>query len=463
VQQLPRLIISGLSGGSGKTIVSLGLARAFARAGTVVAPFKKGPDYIDAAWLGLAAGRACANLDTFLMPEEAVRGLFARRASRDGIAIIEGNRGLFDGGDALGTYSTAELAKLLRAPVILVVDATKMTRTAAAVIQGCCIFDPGLRPSGVILNQTAGPRHRDILRESIERYTDVPVLGMLPKIGQNPIPERHMGLWSDREMDGAAVLDPLADFVADNCDLDAIFRLARSAPALGHFPEPLFASEEPGEPVTIGVVRDAALWFYYPENIEALERAGARIEYVSILTPDFWPEIHGLYLGGGFPETQAEAIAARADVRARVRAMSEDGMPIYAECGGFMYLARALETGGRRFPMAGALPVETRLCAKPQGLGYVTAQVVRQNPFHPEGMNLKAHEFHYSHCPVPAEGLGDLCLELSRGQGMGGGRDGLLARNTFAAYSHIHALGAPHWAPGFVAAARACKARMRQS
>ncbi|EPR37658.1 Cobyrinic acid A,C-diamide synthase [Desulfovibrio sp. X2] len=451
---LPRLVVSGLSGGSGKTIVSLGLSRLLARSGLPVSPFKKGPDYIDAAWLALAAGTPCANLDTFLMDEETVRGLFAHRATPDGVSVIEGNRGLFDGGDARGTFSTAELAKLLRAPVVLVLDATKMTRTAAALLHGCATFDPKLRPAGVICNQTAGERHRAVLREAIEANTDVPVLGMLPKLSRNPIPERHMGLWSDQEMDGAAVLDPLADIIAEHCDVSALTRLARSAGGLAEPTRPLFPEAEPGEQVTIGVVRDAALWFYYPENIEALERAGARIEFLSVLTPDFWPELDGLYLGGGFPETQAAAIAARADVRERVRSLSASGLPIYAECGGFMYLARALEYEGRRYPMAGALPAETRVCTRPKGLGYVEAEVLCETPYHPRGARLRAHEFHYSHCHAPIEEA-SLCLRLSRGTGMDQGRDGLFVGNTFAAYSHIHALGTPHWAPRFVAAARA--------
>ncbi len=454
----PRIVISGLSGGSGKTIVSLGLCRALARQGIPVAPFKKGPDYIDAAWLARAADRPCSNLDTFLMPEAVVRGLFAARALPQGVSVIEGNRGLFDGGDAAGSYSTAELAKLLRAPAILVLDATKMTRTAAAILHGCATFDPGLRPAGVICNQTAGARHRSVLRAAIEQYTDIPVLGMLPKLSRNPIPERHMGLWSDREMDAAPILDPLADLISDHCDLAAIRRIAAAAPGLAETPDALFPAPTPGEPVTIGVVRDAALWFYYPENIEALEQAGARIEHVSVLSPDPWPELHGLYLGGGFPETQAATIASRADVRMRIKALAEAGLPIYAECGGFMYLAQALEYEGRRFPMAGVLPVETRLCARPKGLGYVVATVERDNPFHPAGSEIRAHEFHYSHCPALPADETSLCLRLSRGTGMGGGLDGILQRNTFAAYSHIHALGVPHWAPRFVEAARAYRA-----
>lgn len=197
--RIPRLVLAGLSGGSGKTIVSLGLTRAWVNQGLRVAPFKKGPDYIDAAWLGLAARRPACNLDPFLLDEPALTGLFAQKSEEADLAFTEGNRGLFDGGDALGTFSTSQLAKCLRAPLILVIDATKMTRTVAAVVQGCANFEPGLHLAGVILNRTAGERHRRILRQAIEHYTDVPVLGELPKMRDNPIPERHMGLISNRE------------------------------------------------------------------------------------------------------------------------------------------------------------------------------------------------------------------------------------------------------------------------
>jgi len=467
VSNRPRLVLAGLSGGAGKTIVTLGVARALARQGLTVRPFKKGPDYIDASWLGLAAGREASNLDPFLMPPEHVRGLFFEKSAGCDISVIEGNRGLFDGKDVAGSCSTAELARRLDAPVVLVLDATKMTRTAAAIVAGCAAFEPGLTLAGVICNRTAGERHRVILRQSIEHYTDVPVLGMLPKMPDNPIPERHMGLLSNREHAGhAAILDTVADFVADGVDLDRLTALARGAPDMAapdarsrpRWPEPVLS--EGAVTPRIGVVRDAALWFYYPENLEALERAGAELVFVSLLSPAPWPRIDGLYLGGGFPETMAGALAGNREVRDRVREFSRAGMPIYAECGGFMYLCRDLRVGAETFPMAGVFPLTTTLCARPQGLGYCHAAVRRDNPFHPAGATLPGHEFHYSRClasldgtPPPAPGPESFCLDMRRGSGMLHGLDGLLENATFAAYTHIHALGAPHWAGNFVAAA----------
>jgi cobyrinic acid a,c-diamide synthase len=464
VRALPRLTLAGLSGGAGKTIVSLGLCRAFCNAGKMVRPFKKGPDYIDATWLGLACRTDASNLDPFLLEPEVITGLFKDKMAGFDLGLIEGNRGLFDGKDVEGTCSTAELARQLRSPVVLILDATKMTRTAAAIVAGCAAFEPGLDLAGVILNRTAGERHRSILKQSIERYTGVPVLGMLPKMPKNPIPERHMGLISSREFAGQdIILDQLASFVADWTDLDRVLAIAGSAPELGDTVSRLWPGPPQAEArARIGYIRDAALWFYYPENLEALTRAGAELVELSLLSKDAWPEIHGLYLGGGFPETQAKALADNAVVRRRVLELSRSGLPIYAECGGFMYLCRELRVGQKNYPMAGVFPLATTLCERPQGLGYSQARVVAENPFHGRGEVIKGHEFHYSLClaeprrePGPAGSAQGptFALEMTRGSGMINGLDGIVSDNTFAAYTHIHALSVPNWAPRFVEAA----------
>jgi cobyrinic acid a,c-diamide synthase len=460
---IPRFILAGLSGGTGKTIISLALARAFRRRGLAVAPFKKGPDYIDARWLTVAAGRQCTNLDPFFHADAVIRSLFWHKSSGSDLSIVEGNRGLFDGMDTLGSCSTAELARKLDAPVVLAIDCTKMTRTVAAVLQGCASFEPGLRLAGVILNRTAGERHRDVLRRSIEQYTDIPVLGMLPKIAVNPIPERHMGLMSDQEYgtgtdDGSTALDALADMAEEWIDLDAIRDIALSAAPFGPAPEPLFAG--PARPVAarIGYVRDEALWFYYPENLEALTHAGAEMIPLSILSGEPWPQVDGLYLGGGFPEVFAERIAANGSVLAHIRTLSRAGMPIYAECGGFMLLCEALECHGEeggagRHAMAGVFQATTTLCRKPQGLGYTESVTEAQSPFFLPGEVVLGHEFHYSLCLAAKGGALPCTMRMVRGTGIGNGRDGLLYENTFAGYTHIHALAVPSWAPRFVSAA----------
>ncbi|ADU63976.1 MAG: cobyrinate a,c-diamide synthase [Pseudodesulfovibrio sp.] len=461
---LPRFILAGLSGGTGKTIVSLALARAFSRRGLRVAPFKKGPDYIDARWLALAAGRPCSNLDPFFHADPVIRSLFWHKSQGSDLSLVEGNRGLFDGKDEHGSCSTAELARKLDAPVILTIDCTKMTRTVAAILLGCASFEPDLRLAGVILNRTAGERHRSVLRRSIEEYTDIPVLGMLPKIGDNPIPERHMGLMSDQEFrDGGSdlgqpALDSLAAMAEEWLNLDAIRAVAECAPPFKAEPAPLFPGPPAPVSARIGYVRDAALWFYYPENLDALTHAGAELVRLSLLAEDPWPDMDGLYLGGGFPEVFAGRIAANKRVLATIRSLSQAGMPIYAECGGFMVLCESLDcvdAAGKAGPhvMTGVIPAATSLCAKPQGLGYTESVVEVGSPFFLPGETVLGHEFHYSVCLADPGAPLPFSLRMLRGSGIGGGRDGVLYENTFAGYTHIHALAAPAWAPRFVAAA----------
>lgn len=454
INPYPRLVLAGLSGGSGKTIVSLGVCRAAIDTGLKVRPFKKGPDYIDAHWLSLASRASTSNLDPFLFSAARTRALFQIRMQDHDLAIIEGNRGLFDGKDVEGSCSTAELARVLNAPVVLILNCTKVTRTMAAIVMGCQMFEKDLDLRGVILNRTAGTRHENILRDSIEKYTDLKVFGALPKLSRNPIPERHMGLISDQEFEQTErAFTDLSSFVRENLDMPALLEAAdtsyafpRSSPQI--FPQTTIAQDS----VTIGYVNDAALWFYYQENLEALRAAGARLVKLSLLRQDDWPEIDGLYLGGGFPETQASDLAENEVIRRRVLALSKRGLPIYAECGGFMYLCRNLAYGGNTYPMAGVFPVDTSFCSKPQGLGYVQGTVHKKNPFYAQGMSIHGHEFHYS-CSNTSEQTVHPCLKLDRGQGICDHMDFLLSNNTLAGYTHMHALSHPEWALNFVAAA----------
>lgn len=451
-------MLAGLSGGAGKTIVSLSLARALADAGYRVKPFKKGPDYIDANWLTLASRTPATNLDPCFLDEPRLRALYDEKSQGFDLAIMEGNRGLFDGKDVEGSCSTAQLARQLKTPVVLILDCTKMTRTVAAIVAGCTAFEDGVDLRGVILNRTAGDRHRAILRSAIETYTDAKVLGVLPKLAANPVPERHMGLVSDQEYDGqAAALAELGRIGRDHLDLDGIMEVARSAsplsiPKVELWPPRVDTGASADQPV-IGYVQDAALWFYYPENLEALERAGAKLVRLSLLDGQPWPEIHGLYLGGGFPETLAQQLAENVSTRDHVRALAENNLPIYAECGGFMYLCTHISYEGHAYPMSGVLPMQTGFCARPQGLGYTEAQVIDANPFYPKGASILGHEFHYSHCIAEAPDDIVFALKMKRGKGMLGGMDGVVQGSILASYNHIFALGTPEWAPGFVRAA----------
>ncbi len=448
---LPRIVVAGLAGDAGKTLVSVGLARAFTRRGRRVAPYKSGPDFIDAAWLGAAARTAGRNLDTYLMSPAAISGSLRRAARTSDLALVEGKRGLFDGADARGTHSTAELARLIGAPVVLVVNAAKVTRTVSALVLGCQALDPGLELAGVVLNRVGTARQETLIRRAIAADTGVPLLGAIPRLEAPPLPARHLGLVCAAEhADREAALDAIADVVVGNVDLEALSAIASRAAGI---PGP----EEPAAPraerriVRIGVLQDAAFSLYYPENLEALQAAGAELVPVSPLSDPGLPPIDALYAGGGFPEEHAAALAANAPFRAALAAAIAGGLPTWAECGGLMYLARTLVREGRSHPMVGALPVAVEHTARPQGHGYAAARFDRANPFLPPGTRLLGHEFHHSRVVGP---IGcDTALVVERGTGLGWGRDGLAVNEVVATYMHVHALGAPEWAPSLVLAA----------
>ncbi|HVN05252.1 MAG TPA: cobyrinate a,c-diamide synthase, partial [Bryobacteraceae bacterium] len=338
---MPRLVVAGLSGESGKTLVSLALLLEAGRRRLPSRAFKKGPDYIDAAWLGWASAHAARNLDTHLMGFDRARQSFARHAIASGMNVIEGNRGLFDGLDARGTHSTAELAKALQAPVVLVVDATKVTRTAAALVLGCQKLDPAVRLAGVIVNQAAGSRHARLVREAIEVDCGVPVLGIVPRAAPGALlSTRHLGLVTPQEQAEHELLaNNLMELVAQHLDFDRLLEIARQAVPLEVPPAPQ-PSAPAADGVRIGYLQDSAFNFYYPENLEALTGAGAGLVPISSLTAAALPgDLDALYIGGGFPETHAERLSRNTGFLASIRSAANAGLPVYAECGGLMLLA----------------------------------------------------------------------------------------------------------------------------
>jgi cobyrinic acid a,c-diamide synthase len=454
-RSLPRLMIAGLTGGSGKTLVAMAVLRAARLSGVPVCAFKKGPDYIDSAWLTWASGRQARNLDSYLMGFERVAASFCAHGLLDGLNLIEANRGVFDGMDAAGTHSSAALAKTLQAPVILVLNVTKVTRTAAAFVLGARALDPELNLAGVILNYVNGRRHERVVRESIEMACSVPVLGVVPKLDLSElVPERHLGLVTPQEYPALAALErKLSGEVAANIDLDALLRIARAAPRLIAPPLPPLEPAD-GSGLKIGYLQDSAFNFYYPENLEAIERAGAELVPISaLIAPDLPAGLHALYIGGGFPETQAAALAANDSLLRSLRQAAQDGLPIYAECGGLMLLARAIVWRGRTYSMANVFPFEAQVLATAQGHGYVELVVDRANPFFPAGLALRGHEFHYSRIALESDPPDTVCA-VQRGTGAVNGRDGIVSGNVFASYTHLHALATPEWAAGLLAAAR---------
>jgi len=459
----PRVVIAGLRGGSGKTTLSLGLIAAWRQRGGEVVPFKKGPDYIDAGWLTLAAGQPCYNLDQYMMSGEQILDSFRQHTQKAQGAVIEGNRGLFDGMDADGSYSTAELAKLLQAPVILVVDGSMVTRTAAAAVLGCQHLDPEVPIQGVVLNRVAGPRHQEMLQTTIERYCKIPVVGAIPKLKGDDFPERHMGLVTALEHPEAreAILARI-QVVERYLDLEKVLAIANHAPPLNW--QPVCPSKRVSKAYrqpTIGIIRDSAFQFYYPENLEALERRGASLVTINALQDTFLPELDGLYIGGGFPETHAEQLAANDQLRNGLRSAIEAGLPVYAECGGLMYLGRSLQIKGNTYPMVQALPMDFELEKKPQGHGYTELEVVNTNPFYPVGTTLKGHEFHYSRVTRFGHSPESLAFAMRRGSGIMDRKDGVCYKNTLATYSHVHAIGTPEWAEGLIRRALAYQRELR--
>lgn len=489
-KSIPRIVVSGLRGGGGKTVLALSLAALLRQKGLRVTPFKKGPDYIDAGWLAKASGAACYNLDLFMMtPEQALQSFIAHTSpphpplSKGGerggntglshIAIIEGNRGLYDGMDHKGTYSTAELAKLIKAPVVIIIDCTKTTNTVAALVLGCQQMDPAVTIAGVVLNRVATKRQEAVIRKAIQERCNIPVLGAIPRLKKDPFPERHMGLTPFQEHAGIdEAIEAVTEIGEKYLDMDSILKIAQGAGSIK-------MSHESGvesinvETVTrpelithnsklrIGIIRDSAFQFYYKENFEELEKRGAELIEVSPLREKTLPDIDALYIGGGFPETHAIALAENTGFRDSLYKAVQDGLPVYAECGGLMYLGRELVLEGRTYPMVGALPISFGLEKRPHAHGYTIIEVARANPFFPLKGVFRGHEFHYSKVLEIEEAGTCFAFTMQRGKGIVDNRDGICYKNVLAAYTHLHAIGTPEWADGMARCAGEYKSKRK--
>ena len=446
------IIVAGLGGGSGKSVVAVGLVAAYAMQGRKVVPFKKGPDYIDAGWMQLAAGQPCYNLDPYLMEPDVIIDSFTLHAGNADMAIIEGNRGLFDGVNVEGAYSTAELAVQLDMPVLLVIDCTKTTRTVAALVLGCQKLDPRVKIKGVVLNRLGTARHESIVRQAVEHYTGIPVVGAIHRSRKDIFPQRHLGVTPHQEHEGAdQVTVILADMAEKYLDLDAIENCMAEIDQPG-----TEVRATPGEYTTkvrIGILKDAAFQFYYPENLEALIAEGAELVEINAMTAEKLPELDGLYIGGGFPETSAGRLAENSSFRQSVKMAAESGLPIYAECGGLIYLGESIQLEGEEYPLTGVFPIRFGLHRKPQAHGYTELLVSNQNPFYEVGEKIKGHEFRYSEILSWQGTKDDLAFEMQRGVGFMDGRDGLVYNNVLALYTHIHSLSTVQWSRNLVARA----------
>lgn len=438
-----RLVIAGVASGVGKTTVTVGLARALAARGLRVAAFKCGPDYLDPTYHARATGAPCHNLDGWMMGKDAVRATFARAAHGADVAIVEGVMGVFDGASPTGEAgSTAEIAKWLDAPVLVVVDASGMARTIAALARGVADFDPALRVAGVIASRVGSRGHLELLRKAL---ASPPVVGGLPAEPALAFPERHLGLVA---ADRAAVPDALfaawGERVAEWFDVDAVVALARSAPALPTAPA-VAATSAPR--CRIGIAVDAAFHFYYEDNLRRLEACGAELVRFSPIADPRLPEVDGVYLGGGYPELHAEALAANRAMRADLAAFTG---PIYGECGGLMYLCEGIRTrDGRLHPMAGLLPGEAVMGERLAALGYVEVETQARSPLGPAGLRFRGHQYRYSELRGVPDDV-ERIYRVRRRRDGAATTEGYRRGNVLGSYVHAHWASNPGVAAGLV-------------
>ena len=468
-----QLLVSATRKSSGKTVVCIGLCAEWRARGMALRAFKKGPDYIDPQWLAHASGRACYNLDFHVQSHDEIRALVAARAPGapgtpgtpgargQSLSLIEANKGLFDGVAADGGDSNAALARLLGAPVVLVVDCEGMTRGIAPLLQGYVGFDDAVTIAGVILNRVGGERHRAKLAAAIRNYTDVPVLGAIMNDARLRLPERHLGLTPFAETEDAArKIEQIREAVAAQVDVDLLTRAAR-VPTAG--PATVPNAVPNADPTTtaagdvaavrgglkLAVFKDRAFAFYYPDDLEDFERRGVELAFVDGLHDARLPRADGLFIGGGFPETQAAALTANDALRHDVARAIQGGLPAYAECGGLMYLARGITWHGQRYEMCGVVEADVLMCDTPRGRGYVEFSETVHMPWPASAPRLeRAHEFHYSRLVNAAPF--DAAYALSRGVGTGDGRDGIVHKNLLASYLHRRAVGTAPWTERFI-------------
>ena len=446
------VFLSALHKSSGKTLVTIGLSRALIDRGYKVQPFKKGPDYIDPMWLSRSAKRACYNLDFHTMNKKLISSTFNEISFGVDFALIEGNKGLFDGVDLQGNDSNAALAKLLGTPVVVVVDTRGMTRGVAPVLLGYQAFDKNLLIAGVILNQVGGSRHEQKLRASIENYTDVPIIGAIGQHKEMSISERHLGLIpinEAQEVDNS--ISNIAKIVKENIDLDFLETIARSA---SNNPLKKKNCQNLTSNIRIAIACDNAFGFYYQDDLEAFKQNGATLVPFNTLSDTSLPDADGLFIGGGFPETHSSLLEKNKSLREDIKNRLITGMPAYAECGGLMYLSRSLTWKGITKQMVGVIPGDIIMQQKPVGRGYVN---LNETDKYPWGIgtrgNVQAHEFHYASLENLPKNI-TFAYNVKRGYGINGTHDGIVVDNLLASFSHQRNIGENNWVERFTSFVR---------
>lgn len=445
---MPRFLIAAAHKSSGKTVISTGLAAAFSARGTSIQCFKKGPDYIDPMWLSAASHAPCYNLDFNSMNPNEISTLLARKSAQADLAMIEANKGLYDGVKLDGSDSNAALAKTVQAPVVLVIDTLGMTRGIAPLLVGYQAFDPELKIEGVILNKVGGARHESKLRAAVEAYTDIAVVGSVWRNKDLDIGERHLGLTTPAETGELnAKITRFGEIVGQSVDLDALLSIAGTAPKLACPTPPVPAAKFSG--LKIGIAQDRAFGFYYPDDLEAFQSLGAELIPFDTLTDTQLPDMDGLFIGGGFPETQMEALTANTRLRSSIRTAIKSGLPTYAECGGLMYLCRSLRWNDTKVAMCNVVQGDAVMCPRPQGRGYAAYHPLPSHPWGPDDRRIAAHEFHYA----KVENLPEAAIyarKIARGHGIDGSHDGVVVDNLLAGFCHLRNSDANPWVERFL-------------
>ncbi len=456
---MSRIYISAAHKSSGKTTIALGLCAAYQQQGLTIQPFKKGPDYIDPMWLGRAAGRSCHNLDFYTMDKDEIMDTVSRHSKDVDLSIIEGNKGLYDGLDLDGSNSNAALAKLLDTPVVLVLDARGMTRGIAPLILGYQAFDRDIKIAGVILNQLGGSRHEAKLRAVIEHYTDAVVVGAVSRNSDLEITERHLGLIPSNENQHAdSYIETISQLIKDQVDLDALRKIATTAKPLAT-PATVNDIQSTTLPaLKIGIAQDAAFGFYYADDLDAFEQHNAKLIPIDMIRDPGLPDIDGLFIGGGFPESNLQKLEANNSMLQSVAEMIENGLPVYAECGGLMYLCRSLSWKVQTCKMVGVIPADCIMNERPQGRGYVRMQQTDNFPWATleTGNDIAAHEFHYSSLQN-LETQNKFAYNILRGTGIDGKNDGIIYKNLLANYCHQRHSRQNPWITQFLEFVSSCK------
>ena len=454
---IPRVLIAGDRSSSGKTTIVAGLLSALRNRGLSVQSYKVALDYIDPSYHTGITGRWCRNLDGHLMPEETVREVYAHAAEGADLAVVEGVRGLYEGYDG-DRGSTAQIAKMLKAPVILVVDARSITRSAAALVKGYADFDPTVDIRGVILNKVGGERHAEKAISAIRDHAGVEVVGVIPRDESMHLAMRHLGLvpmleGERRHAGFAERLDKIRRVVEVGLDIDRILEIAAEAKPLVA-PEPdLYQPNCDGEGVRIGVALDEAFNFYYRDNIELFELSGAKVVAFSPIHDPVLPEVDGLYIGGGYPELYGKELSENSSMVESIRWAHDGGTPIFAECGGLMYLTEEIEYAGEAFPAVGLIPARTRMGGR-RIVSYTEGEFIRDCTMGPRGATFLGHEFHHSEVVIDEGAKVEYAIRLRRGTGIKNGMDGIVDGNLVASYNHFHGASYRLFPSHFIRSAR---------